>query len=170
MRQPIRALRLPTFVPSCISLPPGTSPYQAADEYAAAWERWFRELVTAPSWFITLTFSPERLPPPTAKHAQVLFLEWTRWAEREALSARKARNPGLPWVNVMEPHANGTPHIHAIFCGCPQLDFRGLGRKWGHGRSQIEHYDEERDGIGYLAKDVAHGTYPDLSRALRRSL
>lgn len=167
MRQPVRTTRLPAFVPSSLNLDPGTSPFRGADEYAAAWEDWLRELVAAPSWFITLTFKRKGSPPPTDDHAGRLFVRWIRRAERKALSARKARNRGLPWVSVIESHADGTPHLHAILCECPRLNPRALRDAWTHGISQVEEYDEERGGTDYLVKQVHQGAILDLSRAFR---
>lgn len=60
----------------------------------------------------------------------------------------------LHWFYVIERHAGGTPHVHALIEGTKALGAQGVRRAWRHGRSHVVAYDARKGASHYLSKDL----------------
>lgn len=160
MHQHSTTSHLPVFMESPIR---GTVSLQSPGAYATAWSEWCHAQDVEWSWFATLTYQRHR--PVSFERADRDFRRWIRWVEREALPARLARQRGLPWLRVIERHADATPHVHAVLGDCLRLDPRELEARWGHGIAQVDSYEEEREEFEYFLKQLADGCHIAVSRA-----
>jgi hypothetical protein len=123
---------------------------QTAEEYWLPQIKW--------QLFGTLTFRSEKLP------------EWKRLSRyfcviRHAGKATHTNFNRILWVLRQEDGATlGIRHFHFVAGSlrkplllpqlCPVLE-----RKWGHvrgGKTEIQVYDRNRDGIGYLLKGITN--------------
>jgi hypothetical protein len=120
-----------------------------------AWHRMIAALMPAWTHFVTLTFSSyaDRL------RAEAAFYKWIYCVSRPYLrthgvSANESRRSTIPYFAALEPHANGSMHIHAILAYVPDLDVEAALKLWRCGRAEIDMVKGEsgRDPIGYLAK------------------
>ena len=72
-------------------------------------------------WFVTLTFSPEKVNRFDYDACVKLLSKWLNNCKRKA--------PGMAYLVVPEQHKSGAWHFHGLFYNCNSLGFHDSGKK-----------------------------------------
>ena len=124
-----------------------------------AWANWPLLKDFPWSYFITATFPNKASQEQAAKTWRVFASKLAR----KRLSARQAREKGIPWVRAVEQHQNGGAHIHALISDATPDDIKALWKSLVSKDAIIDvsRFDKDRDAIAYLAKegDIEIGAY-----------
>lgn len=72
-------------------------------------------------WFVTLTFSPEKV---NRSNYNEVVKKFSKWLNN--FKTRKA--PDLKYILIPEPHKNGGYHFHGLIANCPEDCFTDSGR------------------------------------------
>jgi hypothetical protein len=130
------------------------------DPLSSAWASWPR--VRDHNWtlFVTATF-PWQIAP---EGADRLWRKAMNELAKRVMSARSARETGLPWLRGLESHQNGNPHIHAVISGATQEQVKEIWAQTVSGKAliRVETF-EPKYGLKYITKS---GNV-DLSRFFR---
>lgn len=120
-----------------------------------------------PTHFYTLTFSS----PVLFDLAEQKNRWWLRQVARKfVLGAVAGRQELLPFLASIEPHASGQPHIHGLVEADPLMDERAAGEIWKRRfgvQVRVARFDPERDGLGYVLKQVGASGSFDVASELK---
>lgn len=120
----------------------------------SAWKEWIESAEIPWDWFVTITF--ERSRPRSGV--------WKAWSQfvheikrRQPDWSRRDRRTRYPrFFGVIEGHASGALHLHALVADVEKLD-RSSIQEWlwiRFGRSEVAPFDPSREALRYLLKQI----------------
>lgn len=149
--------------PECLRAKARSWAHRAHAECRVSSRTWFLTLTVAPAHRFTMTMrAQKRLSESFAKQPleeqarhirEQLSQECTRWLKR----VRKVSNARLRYLLVMEPHADGFPHVHALVHEVTgRVTKRQLESAWwlGHSKAKLVDNPHDKSAAWYVCKYI----------------